>query len=109
MKESKHTPGPWLAQSRSLSDGSLVVNTGAPDFNEICCLRDKKDRHYGQQDNTDQANALLIAAAPDLIAALEGLLESYAAYVGVDEVTNADIVLPVQEARAAVKKARGQS
>jgi len=55
------------------------------------------------------ANARLIASAPEMLEALENLLESYSAYVDVDEVTNADIANPVDAARAALRKAKGEA
>lgn len=54
---SAHTPGPWIATGR-------VISGGNPEFLicETTCGRSLRDE--------DLANARLIAAAPDLLAAL---------------------------------------
>lgn len=46
---------------------------------------------------------------PELLKALKDLLESYEAYVDVNDVTNADIVEPVTNARAAIARAEGRA
>ena len=65
MTNAKHTPGPWsleAGRSISTSSGSFYLSygkdkaSGAPLFSNFCEL---------------DANARLIAAAPDLLAALE--------------------------------------
>lgn len=66
----KHTPGPWVAQEKPLINGQVCVN--APNH----------DRRSGEQGvmtvahvngraGEQGANARLIAAAPDLLAALQ--------------------------------------
>lgn len=62
---------------------------------------------------TFKANARLIAAAPELLAALKALLEVARSYIGVDdfdfeEVINADIVETINDAKAAIAKATGE-
>lgn len=77
MSEMKFTAGPWKASSRAMTDSSLVVMTEAWDAIhgnvEICCVRPKSDRHYGEQDETDKANAQLIALAPEMVEVLRDL------------------------------------
>ena len=63
----------WEARSRSVSDGALIV--ADQDHNEICCVVEKKFREYGEEDKQRIKNAVLMAAAPDLLCALEELLE----------------------------------
>ena len=95
-ENAKHTQAKWDAQSRSMSDGALVVKDS--EFNEICVIREKLDRHYrGEQEKTDQANAALIASAPDLLAALDGVVRV------ADRATD-----EFDAARAAIKRARGE-
>ena len=62
---SKHTPGPWEVE-RSLN-GDYSVRHTATGNHPIC------DVFYVTE--TGQANASLIAAAPDLLAACKALLE----------------------------------
>lgn len=54
---SKHTPGPWAVANRTISKRPATVVLDA-DHNEVCEV---------------YAAAALIAAAPDLLAALESL------------------------------------
>jgi len=66
MDDVKHTPGPWGVGSRHTSggvyteSGDLIANTHGAQRNF------KRDEQIAEQD----ANARLIAAAPDLLAAL---------------------------------------
>ena len=67
MSESKHTPGPWKV---SPTDDTVVIDaTGA----EVAAI----DGDYNDPDTWPQmeANARLIAAAPDLLDALQNLLD----------------------------------
>lgn len=59
-----HTPGPWTHGAHAHA-GEPVI-TDAHGHNIAFCNADRPE---------DEANARLIAAAPDLLAALSGLLE----------------------------------
>jgi hypothetical protein len=63
-----HTPAPWLRESQINSEGSdwIIVTK---DYEEIVDLR-LGDGHVVSED-AQEANACLIAAAPDLLAALK--------------------------------------
>lgn len=64
--EAKHTPGPWLIL------GSIIVGA---DTKQICALWPLDDSGTPiQSEATDDANARLIAAAPELLEALQCLL-----------------------------------
>ena len=89
---SKHTPGPWIA------DGPVVEAFDAPFTADICCtLREG----YGWQTSlvpdmaTAFANACLIAAAPDLLAALEAVEDAMPGAFGI--------------VSAAIARARGEA
>lgn len=78
MSESKHTPGPWVS-----SKFGFQVLTG-DSWNTICELRgpaewEDKRGSYEQEfeGQIQQANARLIASAPDLLEALDNLLHAY--------------------------------
>lgn len=95
MNDQKHTPGPWVAQhySRSIDpdDWCVGVEGGAIDAVASCSERD----------------AALIAAAPELLAALEAarefIIDGMAmGFVGMPE---DETVLEVIE--AAISKAKG--
>ena len=72
MSESnKFTPGPWITES-SDSNGIACVAT-ADNLLEICEVWGSSENGISVDDES-MANATLIAAAPDLLEALENLL-----------------------------------
>jgi hypothetical protein len=88
---SKHTPGPWVIKEIDRDEGVRVS------FGLVGC----GCRVYGMPEG--EANARLIAAAPDLLAALESVLT-----VGdIDQSpgTNGRVVL--HQVRAAIANAKG--
>jgi hypothetical protein len=98
-----YTPGPWSIAGRGYtifgSDDAVVISSFDAETDE------EEERYI--------ANARLIAAAPDLLAALEGVIEDsmalargYAAATG-DRLT--DEGEGIRRARAAIAKARGES
>ena len=89
---SKHTPGPWVIKEIDRNEGVRIS----------CGLVGCGCRVYGMPEG--EANARLIAAAPDLLAALESVLT----IGGIDQSpgTNGRVVL--HQVRAAIAKARGQ-
>ncbi|MBW3095668.1 hypothetical protein [Pseudohoeflea coraliihabitans] len=112
MTESKHTPGPWGAERAafpvfeaydfairaSVGHGPVVIGEA-----------------FGRATQTvylpAEANARLIAAAPDLLEALEGLLAKYTELVSSGDCGSWD---PEKEseviaARAAIAKAKGDA
>jgi hypothetical protein len=107
MNTPKHTPGPWrifnAGRGRTLSihgpRGELGTNEDCvvnwPGFDS--CDKPKRER---------VANARLIAAAPDLLEALEAFA---AAEFGEMDAYRARLSIAAEKARAALTKARGQS
>jgi len=108
----KHTPGPWeIVQS----DHGIVVRTESPKKTRYGASRYAAiggfERSDPQQLAEALANARLIAAAPELLAALEGLEKEfrriYPIYYSSEpwcHETNA----PLKVARAAITKATGE-
>lgn len=90
--EFKGTQGPWSVLDIDMHDH---VFTTAKPHRRICGV-------YGgiKGDEENQANARLIAAAPDLLSALEGLLSSLDECWGSTKEANV--------ARAAIAKALGK-
>jgi len=94
-----HTPGPWIANGNEIA---------APEFNggiatyyvRVASMDDT--RETGWNAPTIKANARLIAAAPDLLAALQDIVE----YLGEDVDNGLDELLT--NARAAIATAKGQ-
>jgi len=87
MNNTLHTPGPW---KHDPTWG--IIKHGK---SEICAL------HSG-----NLANANLIAAAPDLLSALEFLLADYIAING-ENLTGSSV--PADKAREAIRKAKGEA
>jgi hypothetical protein len=96
-----HTPGPWFAQDFSaLNEGDVeasdfTVSCTTPDHITVAImgkgLRNKKDEW--------EANALLIAAAPELLEALESMVEMV-------EMNGFGKAYAMDISRAAIAKAR---
>lgn len=98
---SKHTPGPWLIAESVASRHAITNMRRIRSKNEglehgaVCDV-------YGIQDGSEaSANAILIAAAPDLLDALEDLLHEVGFGRVITETTAST------KARAAIAKATG--
>jgi hypothetical protein len=96
---SKHLPAPWfVSESRAgVLSGYVGITTNKhDDFAQVVVQMDDDDEPlpYGH------ANARLIAAAPELLEALQSLL---------DDVGRANSMLGAVKARAAISKATGES
>ncbi len=87
--ETKHTPGPWEVELGTANRDWHIIKRGTA-WNATSAERD--------------ANARLIAAAPDLLAALALILADYSAAYGGDE---KDEPKAMKAARAAIAKAEG--
>ena len=98
MEKPRHTPGPWEATTTPAGKGKVVDRIGA----SIC------NTTAGAY-KTQTANARLIAAAPDLLEALEELHDRVAGECGCSlyrDESDADFNLD-QRIRAAIAKAKG--
>lgn len=89
----KHTPGPWIADEA----GRVGFTVFSPEAGYIIGCHDDEGR-YGAIDS--EANARLIAAAPDLLDALQSLLKGI--FDGPDE---AHAAMLVAKGRDAINKA----
>lgn len=97
MTDTQHTPGPWdVCPQGRLTPGATVPILAAPDA-EGLALTVATVRTIGPEGDAD---AHLIAAAPDLLAALEDVLCCV-------EFPNSQHKAQVQAAREAIAKARG--
>lgn len=103
----KHTPGPWKHYRRSSTDPDELHRffIGQPEGNNHIIANTVKE--YESID--DEANARLIAAAPDLLDALERLFEHTAMiHNGWGEIDNTkEANSAIRDARAAIAKAKG--
>lgn len=102
MTTSGHTPGPWFEDEAGIcAAGRLVAIVALPDE---CCGADPDSLHDSVRAELS-ANARLIAAAPDLLGALEGACDVLEAVSG--QVEGASFALT--EARAALLQAWGEA
>jgi hypothetical protein len=93
----KHTPGPWATLDRA-DDSRTHISNGA---HIVCTLG--TTRTDGSPNHSP--NALLIAAAPDLLSALEEMMAVFQDHEQYDE-ESAEVI---QSARAALRKAKGEA
>lgn len=109
-KQVAHTPGPWIADG--MDKESLIVNS---QWGEVARVQGNGD--YRQRD----ANARLIAAAPELVEGLEAQLDAVKAQLELSQIREwsigsgdkfADCRLRITRAdrlaKAALAKAKGQ-
>lgn len=91
---SKHTPGPWFVNDRYKQTKYIEARIGGGMLQEVAACGPTEVREQ------QEANARLIAAAPDLLDALEDALCFLAMNGGYDYATN--------KARVAIAKATGE-
>ena len=102
--ETKHTPGPWVAQPTVDSTCHNIFGTSKNQEYHIGTLQGGSRADV----QIAKANARLIAAAPELLEALQYCLEAANAYEA-KALYSGNLHEIVQEkARAAIAKARGQ-
>ena len=63
---SNHTPGPWMVEEVTLTISAPNPKEGRANLPVAYCPPDTRNR---------EANAVMIAAAPDLLAALQKMVE----------------------------------
>lgn len=92
----KFTPGPWFVNRNSVDCGAGKISIEVAGDYFICQV----DESVSQE-----ANAALIAAAPELLQALEAMLNADRAYE-YGGYTESELAA-INQARAAIAKARG--
>lgn len=90
--KTQHTPGPWQVVSHSTA-GQIAIATQGPMPSVYCIGKNK------------EVNARLIAAAPELLAALERCIPCLQA--AIDELGSREDKACLAQARKVIKKARG--
>jgi hypothetical protein len=101
----EHTPGPWVNGDNGLIFGQIGDNQEAHEAPFICDVipAGAADRAgIGETTPEEKANANLIAAAPELLEALEGIASYMIDSLGMEH--DRDVI----KAMAAIAKARGQ-
>lgn len=101
---SKHTPGPWIwaEQKKGLY--------GAGPNNAVLAFYDYEGMHLsGITEDVEEANACLIAGAPDLLAACKTLVEWHGTRDNYEKLHAADDQGPeIRAAMIAIAKAEGE-
>jgi len=98
MKETKHTPGPWRVNQRRIEYGPIVAGDG---FAVATVMRDPCENGGGPTEW--QANACLIAAAPDLLRELQSFVHRFGDFP--KPPAGRDLEIYLDAARAAIAKA----
>ena len=105
-EKSKHTPGPWRAIKRG-ADCDFIFNIATKDnprsiANVIDAGTTEQINQYEKENGEQAANARLIAAAPELLAALESCSDALNTEAG------GLYKARIDQARAAIAKAKGE-
>lgn len=106
--QTQHTPGPWHWIGDSLTHRQFDIHAPRQSPQQhICTVNNLSiEKLYTRDAGVALANARLIAAAPDLLAALQALVGE--ADLGEVDLDDADRAL-LDNARAAIAKATGQA
>lgn len=99
--KTEHTPGPWAYA------GNGNITTQAAHYGFTVASVDTFTGRSCCPDEERRANARLIAAAPDMLAALEGLLTNAPAPKSVKQ--DYHYMVSREAAKRAIAKARGES
>ena len=107
MNKITYTPGPWTAKPNNCYWEIIPINGGSlgiPFAVGECCASEPANRDGGLQ----EANARLMAAAPELLAQLEAITDRVAAVLrGVAE--SAELHGMLAASSKLIAKARGRS
>ena len=109
MSETKHTPGPWINIAEDESGYPVISGPDDTDIAQILCpLSTSKGKDAGELLEEVIANKNLIAAAPDMLAALKTIVNMWnEGSIGAPSYAErlaADVFL---HARTAIAKAEG--
>lgn len=110
--QTKHIPGPWFVDGHNLRS---VIVKGASEYDPSSGMKDAFDRICNCSTNTyltsefnmeaDKANAKLIAAAPELLEALEDLMEAVPKQTEDMDWWEDNLTEAFSKAKAAIQKA----
>lgn len=98
----KHTPAPWVIAENSKTFIYALNEKGTNVF-----FANVQDPHTSKEEL--EANARLMAAAPDLLEALIDCEKRLTNMVGMSDLCANEIQRSINLARAAIAKARGES
>lgn len=101
MSKMSHTPGPWMRDRESGFDCDVRAANGRKIASVNVQNQPKSKEGWALRKKENEANACLIAAAPELLEALQSIIDSM-------DRGHAVILVPlVANARAAIAKATG--
>jgi len=104
-QEGKHTPGPWvIAHKSNIRDGAIWAANECVYVAQVYNVERQTDASRADE---RQANARLIAAAPELLEALEACLSALDLEYGECDGCTTDPCTRCR-AKAAISKARGR-
>ena len=107
MTQAQHTKGPWEDNGAGLIYGQVSGDDDEAPFVADCC----KDGGSGDYDAEEVANARLIAAAPDLLEALQLLLRYQIDSLIEDGYTPEQLagMADIVKARETIARAKGET
>ena len=112
MSDSKHTPGPWFTKRAQLPvDGEYDWCVGAHINGKPHVIIEAFGRVSEDDRPNAEANARLIAAAPEMFEALEQSMQAWVNAIELDLLPSQHIKtaeMLIERARAALSKARGE-
>lgn len=103
MTQSQHTSGPWVLKD-TMKSGHWICNGNSESLYERIAIVDPAPTEEGSE-NQGKANAHLIAAAPDLLHALEGMVLKHIADHGLQLISAGH---PLAQAQTVIAKAKGE-
>ena len=106
MTAAKHTPGPWQYDTDPTGWEYRIVQADrapyTPGYSDVAHFSVNTVR--GEARDVQEANARLIASAPDLLEALDRIVNQFDHEIGPEHVDEY-----YSDARAAIAKARGEA
>lgn len=109
---SKHTPGPWRANAKPMGNPYGVITEHGENENWSICNDGGRFIAAIKMQPEEEANARLIAAAPEMLEALESALNvEGAARAGsqfIPAYEGLDTGYHFEKVRAAIRKAKGE-
>lgn len=107
MSKAKHTPGPWVLIDGDRFEDEKVITTQSRINESMCCICEMDVDFDGPHGEEQEANASLIAAAPDLLEALQDMLDAFSKN-GLGGEYDPGEVPAIDKAVAAIAKALGE-
>ena len=102
MNEAKHTPGPWFTHREGFSSVYIEARIGGGMLQEVASCGPTNEGSDQQE-----ANARLIAAAPEMLEALKAMIDAERVYESGGR--SSEELDALEKAHAAITKATGRA